>query len=152
MTLIWKNFIENGWCFLDNDIENCRWIEAAKANIRNKFRQKEYSDSDFRSGASWFAGINFLDNGTGGDVDGISFSSVLWSQISGNFGVKIKYWDAAQVSICWQGYPSKDPSESEKSFKYEVKNSFLFILFYSVVEGFQQLVFSYRGAVANCFH
>ncbi|MDG2355629.1 MAG: hypothetical protein P8L82_06390 [Paracoccaceae bacterium] len=121
MTLIWKNFVENGWCFLDNHIENCRWIKAAKANIRNKFRQKEYRDSDFRSGATWFAGINFLDNGIGGDVDGISFSSVLWSQISGNFGVNIKYWDAAQVSICWQGYPGKDPSESEKSFKYRLK-------------------------------
>ena len=121
MAQIWTNFIKNGWCFLDNGIENYRWIEATKANIRNKFRQKEYKDSDFRSGSTWFAGINFLDNEIGGDVDGISFSSALWSQISGKFGVGIKYWDTAQVSICWKGYPRKDRSESEKAFKYRLK-------------------------------
>ena len=106
---------------MDNDIENYRWIEATKENIRYKFWQKEYEDSEFRSGSTWFAGINFLDNEARGDVNGVSFSPRLWSQIIGNFGVGINYWDTAQVSICWEGYPKKDPAETEKAFKYRLE-------------------------------
>ena len=117
----WSNFYKNGWCFLDSDIENYQWIEATKVNILNKFEQKEFNISDFRSGSTWFAGVNFLDNGSEGDINGASFSSELWSEIYGKFGHGIKYWDTAQVSIFWKGYPKKDQSETEKAFKYRLK-------------------------------
>ena len=64
----WSHFNQKGWCFLDSNAEHHQWIESAKASIVKKFDQRKYKKSDFRSGATWFTGINFLDNGPNGDI------------------------------------------------------------------------------------
>ena len=117
----WSHFNQKGWCFLDSNAEHHQWIDSAKASIVKKFDQRKYKKSDFRSGATWFTGINFLDNGPNGDINGKPFSSEIWFEISEKFGSEVKYWDAAQVSICWKGYPIKDSLESENSFRYRLK-------------------------------
>ncbi len=116
----WSSFKSKGWCFLSKDIHTCRWIDAVKERICKKFEHAEYENEDFKSGFTWFAGVNFLANGPSGGVDGVPFSLKLWSELSTKFGSGIKYWDAGQVSICWRGYPKKDPLETEKSFKYRL--------------------------------
>ena len=120
LSVKWSNFNQKGWCFLDNDDQHHRWIEAAKANILYKFGKRKYTKRDFRSGNTWFIGTNFLDNGSDGNINGVSMSSGLWSQISGKFGQGVEYWDPGQVSIFWQGYPKNDSRETEKAFKYRL--------------------------------
>ena len=117
----WSNLNKNGWSFLNTDHIHYEWIAEAKEQLETKFHQKLYDYNDLRCGSTWFVGANFLDNSSNGNIGTKSMSKFFFSNISKKFGPNIKYWDKAQVSICWPGYPKKDAKETKKSYDFRIK-------------------------------
>ena len=117
----WSNLNKNGWSFLNTDHIHYEWIAEAKEQLETKFHQKLYDYNDLRYGSTWFVGANFLDNSSNGNIGTKSMSKFFFSNISKKFGPNIKYWDKAQVSICWPGYPKKDAKETKKSYDFRIK-------------------------------
>ena len=117
----WSNLNKNGWSFLNTDHIHYEWIAEAKEQLETKFHQKLYDYNDLRCGSTWFVGANFLDNSSNGNIGTKSMSKIFFSNISKKFGPNIKYWDKAQVSICWPGYPKKDAKETKKSYDFRIK-------------------------------
>jgi hypothetical protein len=107
-----KHFFERGWCRFDHDPLLLDWVsealEAARASRLEPSQAKwlRYQDT-------WFAGVNALANDTSGDVGASGpLRGKAVDFICEVLGLRDFAWDAAQVSICYPGYPQPMPGES----------------------------------------
>ena len=66
--------------------------------------------SERRHGGTWFVGVDALSNATDGSVDGVPMP----------FAHMSPHWHAAQVSIVYDGYPSRDKNENESAHLFRL--------------------------------
>lgn len=109
---------EAGWCRFSADPELSAWLRATGPAIRQSIAAPE-NQIWLRYGGTWFAGVNVLPNdATGavpggtpltGDVVRFAESDLGWGGIP---------WDAAQVSVCYPGYPQPMAGESDATFRF----------------------------------
>lgn len=107
-----RHFFERGWCRFDYDPQLFSWVEAALPPARATLDDPR-QDRWLRYQGTWFAGVNALPNDARGAVDA---SGPLRGEavdfIARELGLSGFDWDAAQVSICYPGYPRPMPGES----------------------------------------
>ena len=113
-----KTFFDRGWCRFDFDPQLHSWVEAALGSARatlNDSRQAKW----LRYQGTWFAGVNALPNdargavGTSGALRGMALDF-----IADELSLRDFAWDAAQVSICYPGYPLPMTGESRGQARY----------------------------------
>lgn len=113
-----KQFFERGWCRFDFDRELLGWVEAALMSARATMddpRQAKW----LRYQGTWFAGVNALPNDALGAV-GCSgpLRGAAVAFIERELGLSGFAWDAAQVSVCYPGYPQPMAGESPGRTRY----------------------------------
>ena len=113
-----NNFFERGWCRFEFDPGLYGWVEAALPSAQETLedpRQEKW----LRYQGTWFAGVNALPNDTRGAVgDSGPLRGSALDFIAGSLGLSDFDWDAAQVSICYPGYPLPMAGESPGGARY----------------------------------
>ena len=113
-----SDFLALGWCRFDLDPPLLRWVEAALPQARAA-RLEPAQSKWLRYQGTWFAGVNALPNDAAGRVgDSGPLGGVAVDFITRDLGLKGFAWDAAQVSICYPGYPLPMPGESAARARY----------------------------------
>ena len=111
-------FFERGWCRFAFDPALMSWIEgalpAARATLRDPTQAKW-----LRYRGTWFAGVNALPNDAAGAVAGSGpLRGDAVDFIGRELGLKDLHWDAAQVSVCFPGYPRPMAGESQARTRF----------------------------------
>ena len=113
-----EHFFARGWCQFDFDPRLYSWVEAALAAARATLsdpRQEKW----LRYQGTWFAGVNALPNDALGEVDGSGpLRGAALAFIAAELGLCDFAWDAAQISICYPGYPLPMAGESPGRARY----------------------------------
>ena len=117
---IWKSFLANGWLKFDYDHKIYHWVNVAKKKVFNRYNSGDFGWNNFRCGNTWFVGVNFLGNDKTASLNGACFEGIPVTEIKSYFGHNIKYWDEAQVSICWPNYPLQSDNETHNAFNFRV--------------------------------
>lgn len=113
-----RNFFDRGWCGFDFDPQLHSWVQAALESARATLsdpRQAKW----LRYQDTWFAGVNALPNdargavGASGELRGRALDF-----IAEELGLRDFAWDAAQVSVCYPGYPLAMAGESPGQTRY----------------------------------
>lgn len=106
------SFFERGWCRFDYDPVLHDWIRVALPAARATLTDPQHAKW-LRYQGTWFAGVNALPNDAAGAVGA---SGPVRGQavefIDNILGLRDFAWDAAQVSVCFPGYPQPMPGES----------------------------------------
>lgn len=115
-------FFRRGWVAFPHDPDIARWAAAARPLADRIAADPDLRDRWLRCGGTWFAGVNVLPNDALGAVaaEGVPpLAGAPLRFIADTLGLAGFDWDAAQVSVCYPGYPAA-PSvdESEAAFRY----------------------------------
>jgi len=113
-----KHFFNRGWCKFAADARLLHWVEGALPAARAA-RADPAQEKWLRYQATWFAGVNVLDNNAAGEV---GRSGPLQGRVTDFIAAELKLegfdWDSAQVSICYPGYPQTMQGESPARTRY----------------------------------
>lgn len=110
-------FFRTGWIRFPFDPRLTCWLDAIRPAALRSVRDPDQRRRWLRHNGTWFVGVGALQNGTDGAVDESGpLTGRAVDFISRNMGVTS--WDPGQVSICYRGYPGRDPQESEASHRY----------------------------------
>jgi hypothetical protein len=100
-----EQFFSLGWCQFEFDPVLLEWVEDALAPARESV-SAESNARWHRYQNTWFAGVNVLPNDAQGEVGN---SGPLQGRaidfIETELGLRDFAWDAAQISVCFPGYP-----------------------------------------------
>ena len=113
-----SQFFSRGWCRLPSDPEIDAWRTAALPAARATLSAAEHARWH-RYQDTWFAGVNVLPNDASGAVaGGPPLRGAAVEFIRRALGLDGFAWDAAQVSVCFPGYPRPMAGESEGRAKF----------------------------------
>jgi hypothetical protein len=113
-----SQFFARGWCRFGHDPGLLEWIEAALPAARACRDDPRHAEW-LRYQQTWFAGVNALPNDARGAVGGGGpLRGAAVEFIARELGLDGFAWDAAQVSICYPGYPQPMQGESEALLRY----------------------------------
>ncbi len=113
-----QQFFELGWCRFDFDPVLHAWVEAAYGGARATLDDPRFARWR-RYDGTWFAGVNALDNDARGALDGSGpLAGDAVDFVATTLGLRDFDWDAAQVSVCFPGYPRPMPGESEARLRF----------------------------------
>lgn len=113
-----SDFFVNGWCRFDYDAKLANWVQQALPFAREAVRNP-LNRQWLRCGGTWFAGVNVLPNASDGSLDaGPGLQGNVFNFVSHNFGLADFEWDAAQVSVCYPGYPQQMTDESLATYRF----------------------------------
>ncbi|UCH41469.1 MAG: hypothetical protein JSU67_07340 [Gammaproteobacteria bacterium] len=106
------DFFDRGWCRFAFDPQLMRWVEGALVSARASLRDPQQAKW-LRYQGTWFAGVNALPNDASGAVsESGPLRGAAVKFIARELGLEAFAWDAAQVSICYPGYPQPMAGES----------------------------------------
>lgn len=111
-------FLSRGWIKFPHDPDTARWAEAARSVAEARTADPALRARWLRHGGTWFAGVNVLGNGPDGSVLGTAVAGAAVDFIRAALGFEGFAWDSAQVSVCYPGYPRRDPDESEANHRF----------------------------------
>ena len=113
-----KQFFSRGWCRFDRDPLLLAWTNAALASARASLDDPRH-EKWLRYQGTWFAGVNALPNDA---TSAIAGSGPLRGRAIDFIADELKLegfdWDAAQVSVCYPGYPRPMEGESPGKARY----------------------------------
>lgn len=116
-----RHFLERGWVTFPHDPIIAGWAEAARPVADRVEADPDLRTAWLRCGGTWFAGVNAFPNDASGAVaaDGVpSLGGRAVAFIGDVLGLGDFAWDAAQISVCYPGYPQPWERESEAAFRY----------------------------------
>ena len=116
------HFLRLGWCRFDYDESIAKWIDVALPLARSCVADSE-NKQWFRSGDTWFVGVNMLPNDRAAAVKGFALEGEVIEFIRQHLCTDAFMWDRGQISVCYPGYPLPMPNESERAFNYRVNKS-----------------------------
>ena len=112
------DFLVKGWCRFNYDARLANWVKYALPFAREAVGKPEYQQW-LRCGGTWFAGVNALSNADDGSLAGGSkLECDAVDFIAQELRLPGFAWDAAQVSVCYPGYPQPMTSESTAAFRF----------------------------------
>jgi hypothetical protein len=113
-----KQFFSRGWCRFECDPQLSSWVDTALACARATLADPGQAKW-LRYQGTWFAGVNALPNDASG---AIADSGPLRGNAVDFIADELKLdgfaWDAAQVSVCYPGYPQPMDGESAGKARY----------------------------------
>lgn len=113
-----RDFFENGWCKFSYDPVLADWVARTLPTARETVTAPENAEW-LRCGGTWFAGVNVLPSDATGSVPGgVRLAGRAVEFVDNELGLADFDWEAAQVSVCYPGYPQPMPGESEAAFRY----------------------------------
>ncbi len=113
-----QHFFNRGWCRFAFDPQLYGWVEAARAAARATRTNPRHAQW-LRYQGTWFAGVNVLPNDASGAVGASGpLRGAVLEFIGDELGLRDFAWDAAQVSICYPGYPLPMANESQAKARY----------------------------------
>ena len=115
---MWDSYNRLGWKVFNHDPKIVDWAQEAKSRTISKLCSRQLAKHDLRCGGTWFPGVRFLDNNDLGALGSTKLEGNSVGQISKKFGKFFKFWDPAQISVIYPGYPKRVESESENAFKF----------------------------------
>ncbi len=108
-----RSFFTRGWCQCEFDPVLNEWIRLALPIARATLTAPQYARW-YRYQGTWFAGVNALPNDASGAVgESGPIRGLAVDFIESVLGLRGFAWDAAQVSVCFPGYPQPMPGESD---------------------------------------
>jgi len=111
-------FFDRGWYQFAHDPILQGWVRAALAPARATLQDPRQAKW-LRYQGTWFAGVNALPNDAQGAIEA---SGPLQGQviefIETELGLRDFAWDAAQISICYPGYPKPMQGETPGRARY----------------------------------
>lgn len=116
-----RHFLERGWVKFPHDPAIAGWVAAAGPVADRVETDPEIRASWLRCGGTWFAGVNAFPNDASGAVpaDGVPpLGGQVVEFIGTALGLGDFAWDAAQISVCYPGYPQPWDGESDAAFRY----------------------------------
>lgn len=116
-----QSFRDKGWCKVPYDPVLADWVAATLPTARAIVAAPE-TQQWLRHGRTWFAGVNVLPNdGTGAVPGAPPLSGKALDFIGRDLGITGFEWEAAQVSVCYPGYPKQGTDETEAAFGYRLR-------------------------------
>jgi len=113
-----KQFFERGWCRFDYDEYLANWVQAVLPYARQTVSEQTNAKW-LRCDGTWFVGVNVLPNQPDGSVHG---GPVLQGDAIDFVRQHCKpaplTFDAAQVSVCYPGYPKPMKTESDNAYRF----------------------------------
>ena len=115
--------LERGWVSFALDPGIAGWMEAVREPALGLAAREDLRRAWLRCGGTWFAGVNALDNaGDGSVASAPPLSGQVVKFLRETLGFGGFAWDPAQVSICYPGYPKRDPEEeSSTAHRYRLR-------------------------------
>lgn len=112
-------FQARGWVGFQRDGAAEAWASAAAAAARALIAEPETAR---RCGGTWIAGVNALGNGADGAAPGgPPLSAPAITAARRGLGYGGGPLDPAQLSVCFPGYPARDPGESDSAHRYRAR-------------------------------
>ena len=112
------DYSTKGWVALPFSRGLFHWANTVNNHVNQKLKLMGEAEKDVRCGGTWFPGVNFLDNDPHGNVDGYNFPSDRTELIKKLEPAFSGFYDRAQISICYPGYPKRMVEESISAFNY----------------------------------
>jgi len=113
-----RQFFTRGWCRFAPDSRLRDWVDAALPAARASVVNPDNARW-LRYQGTWFAGVNALPNDARGAVAGSGpLRGAAVDFIAAEIGLEGFAWDAAQVSVCYPGYPLPMAGESDALLRY----------------------------------
>ncbi len=97
-----------GWQRIGPDPRIAAWAEAAREAARQTLAT---TPEDWRSGGTWFVGVDVLPNAPDGGINGAAFPWDALPLVPGSL-------HRAQLSVIRPGYPQPSPEETPAAFAY----------------------------------
>ena len=112
------HFFANSWVRFPFDPELANWVQQVLPTAK-KTRFDPENQNWLRCGETWVVGVNALQNNSQGAIDGgppLGGAAVAF--LRNELQLSNLEWEAAQVSICYPGYPQPMKRESEAAFRF----------------------------------
>ncbi len=97
-----------------------RWVDQALPLARAAVVAKENAQW-LRCGGTWFVGVNALTNDPTGKVGDRDLAGDAIEFVHQNIVPPGFEWDAAQISVCYPGYPQPGESESSAALRFRLE-------------------------------
>lgn len=110
-----------GWVKFAADPETASWVAAAAPLAAEIAASDAARAAWLRCGGTWFAGVNIFPNGPDGAVPDRAVPPLAGTAlrfIEDELDLHDIHWDAAQISVCYPGYPQPWDGESESAFRF----------------------------------
>ncbi|MBB94500.1 MAG: hypothetical protein CML68_07855 [Rhodobacteraceae bacterium] len=92
-----------------------RWARTALARARIVAADPQVRAQNLRHGGTWFVGVDALNSGAWGVVDGCPLEGAFLRDLA-----PVKTWCRAQLSIVYPGYPGRDPGDDDAAYRYRL--------------------------------
>lgn len=106
------DLLADGWCLFAPHDGTRAWVEAALPAALAAMEEGEW-----RHGGTRFPGVDALPNEADGSIDGVPLAGPALEAARAVMGGGIT-WHRAQISACRDGYPRRDPDESDAAHRY----------------------------------
>ncbi|MCP3972383.1 MAG: hypothetical protein GY717_19070 [Rhodobacteraceae bacterium] len=107
----------HGWVRFAHDPAVAEWAEHALPAARAAVADPQFAHW-LVCGGTWFVGVNALANGADGAVAGSGALAGGAVETLKAAGLWPGYWDRAQISVVYPGYPRPRDGEAEAAFRY----------------------------------
>lgn len=114
-------FDRAGYRRFGTDARLLAWVRAARPLAERAARDPALRAQWLRHGGTWFVGVNALPNGHDGAVRDAGvppLGGAAHDWISARADLSHAGYDRAQISVCYPGYPKRDPAETEAAHDY----------------------------------
>lgn len=121
MDFLAEQFFRRGWVALPPDEPMSAWAEAARPLAETCLANSEMRARWLRCGGTWFAGVNVFPNDASGAVPDASIPALAGAAVDfarDVLGLDGFAWDAAQISVCFPGYPQPWEGEDDAAFRF----------------------------------
>ena len=114
-------FFRRGWTCFAHDPAIAKWVVRARPVAERILSDPAVRARWLRCGGTWFAGVNVFPNGQDGSVpedDVPPLGGGVVDFVEEALGLSGFAWDAAQISVCFPGYPQPWEGELDAAFRY----------------------------------
>jgi hypothetical protein len=105
----------DGFVVFEPTVQVARWATSAHLAACDVSNDPDQHVKSLRHGGTWFVGVGALPNLADGSIVGVDLSGP-WD----NIVKRPKAWHRAQVSVIYEGYPKRDPHESEAAHRFRI--------------------------------
>ncbi len=104
---------ETGWVIFPREPRVARWAAEARKAAETVLADPVMQARWLRHERTWFVGVDALPNASDGSIGG--------QALAGPWERELRWtapWHPAQLSVCYPGYPGRDPGETDAAHRF----------------------------------